>query len=191
MIRFIDNTSDTYGNSISIGGGGTTIIGGGESADAAAGAVSTNGAELMYVCNDGDVTIFSNMQNGWASRKTFNFNTAGNLSVPGTVSSGSSYLIKENIKDFSVLEAQKLLKVRAVSFDFKENWGEKNQYGVIAEEVEKIIPNVVLSYGPNNTDINADNFHPKEVSYIKFIPYLIKMIQIQQEEIDQLHEKIY
>lgn len=33
MIKFIDNSSDTYGNGIAIGGGGLTIIGGGESSD--------------------------------------------------------------------------------------------------------------------------------------------------------------
>ena len=77
MIRFIDNATDTYGNGISIGGGGQTIIGGGESADAAAAQVGTAGSEIMYVCNDGEVNIFTNMQDGWASRKTFTFNADG------------------------------------------------------------------------------------------------------------------
>lgn len=35
MIRFLDNTTDTSGNGISIGGGGLTIIGGGEAATTA------------------------------------------------------------------------------------------------------------------------------------------------------------
>ena len=82
MLRFIDNTGDEYGNGISIGGGGATIIGGGESADVAAGQVS-GGSEILYLCNDGDVNIFSNMQNGWDSRKTFTFNTSGNIIANG------------------------------------------------------------------------------------------------------------
>lgn len=45
MIRFIDNTSDTYGNGISIGGGGSTVIGAGESA-------------ISYVTNGGDERLF-------------------------------------------------------------------------------------------------------------------------------------
>lgn len=45
MIRFIDNTSDNYGNGISIGGGGSTVIGAGESA-------------MSYVTNDGDERLF-------------------------------------------------------------------------------------------------------------------------------------
>jgi hypothetical protein len=58
MIRFIDNTSDIYGNGISIGGGGQTIIGGGESADALVGQAGTAGAEVMWICNDGDIDFF-------------------------------------------------------------------------------------------------------------------------------------
>ena len=45
MIRFIDNTSDIYGNGISIGGGGSTVIGAGESA-------------MSYVANGGDERLF-------------------------------------------------------------------------------------------------------------------------------------
>lgn len=45
MIRFIDNTSDNYGNGISIGGGGSTVIGAGESA-------------MSYVTNGGDERLF-------------------------------------------------------------------------------------------------------------------------------------
>lgn len=45
MIRFIDNTSDNYGNGISIGGGGSTVIGAGESA-------------MSYVTNGEDERLF-------------------------------------------------------------------------------------------------------------------------------------
>ena len=83
MIRFIDNTSDTYGNGIAIGGGGQTIIGGGESASVMKDNAGTAGAEDMWIGNDGDVNIYTNIQPGWASRKTFTFNSAGNLTLPG------------------------------------------------------------------------------------------------------------
>lgn len=89
MIQFIDNTNDAYGNGISIGGGGATIIGGGESAGTAAAQV-TGGSEILYLCNDGDVNIFSNVQNGWDGRKTFTFNASGNLVVPSGCRIGES-----------------------------------------------------------------------------------------------------
>lgn len=85
MIRFIDNASSGDGNGISIGGGGQTIIGGGESASTAAAQVGTAGSEVMYVCNDGNVDIISNLQNGWDSRKVMTFNTSGYLMLPSYI----------------------------------------------------------------------------------------------------------
>lgn len=67
MIRFIDNTNDNYGNGIAIGGGGPTIIGGGESADAAANSLGTVGNENMWICNDGAIEFYPNLQNGWTT----------------------------------------------------------------------------------------------------------------------------
>lgn len=82
MIKFIDNTTDGNGNGIYIGGGGQTIIGGGESANAMAGQVGTAGGEIMYIGNDADVHIHTNLQNGWSSKKTFTFGSGGRLTIP-------------------------------------------------------------------------------------------------------------
>lgn len=81
MISFIDNATDSYGNGIAIGGGGQTIIGGGESASTASAQVGTAGSEIMYVCNDQDVYIYTNLQDAWANRKTFGFSTGGHFYV--------------------------------------------------------------------------------------------------------------
>lgn len=81
MVRFIDNTSDAYGNGIVIGGGGQTIVGGGESSTEMMNQAGTSGTEIMYIGNDTDVNIYTNLQNGWSSRKTFTFDTSGNLTA--------------------------------------------------------------------------------------------------------------
>lgn len=54
MIRFIDNTSDIYGNGISIGGGGSTVIGAGESAMSY---VTNGGDERLFLLSDGAINI--------------------------------------------------------------------------------------------------------------------------------------
>lgn len=54
MIRFIDNTSDNYGNGISIGGGGSTVIGAGESAMSY---VTNGGDERLFLLSDGAINI--------------------------------------------------------------------------------------------------------------------------------------
>lgn len=54
MIRFIDNTSDTSGNGISIGGGGSTVIGAGESAMSY---VTSGGDKRLFLLSDNSVNI--------------------------------------------------------------------------------------------------------------------------------------
>lgn len=54
MIRFIDNTSDNYGNGISIGGGGSTVIGAGKSAMSY---VTNGGDERLFLLSDGSINI--------------------------------------------------------------------------------------------------------------------------------------
>lgn len=77
MITFVDNKVDTYGNGICIGGGGLTIIGGGESASEALKQHTSGGDENMIVANDAAIDFFSNVQNGWNSRKVGSFDTSG------------------------------------------------------------------------------------------------------------------
>ena len=64
MIKFIDNTSDTYGNGIAIGGGGLTIIGGGESSDIIKNAASSGGDERLVLANDSGIEFYTNCQEG-------------------------------------------------------------------------------------------------------------------------------
>ena len=77
MITFVDNNADTYGNGICIGGGGLTIIGGGESASEALKQHTSGGDENMIVANDDAIDFFSNVKNGWNSRKVGSFDTSG------------------------------------------------------------------------------------------------------------------
>ena len=77
MITFVDNNADTNGNGICIGGGGLTIIGGGESASEALKQHTSGGDENMIVANDAAIDFFSNVQNGWNSRKVGSFDTSG------------------------------------------------------------------------------------------------------------------
>lgn len=113
----------------------------------------------------------------------------------GTIAlTSSSRRIKENIRDITEEEAQKLLDIDVVKFDYKEGWGDgkKNHAGFIAEDVQKIIPETVIAnknYDPN-LPIDVEYNFPPEMDYQKFIPYLVKMVQIQQQEINELKAAI-
>lgn len=102
----------------------------------------------------------------------------------------SSKKVKENIVPMNETEARKILEVEAVNFDYIEAvGGAKGQHGVIAEDVYKIIPAVVTvpeDYDPESTDVR----NTLGVDYSKFVPYLIKMVQVQQKQIIALKEAL-
>ncbi len=99
----------------------------------------------------------------------------------------SSVHIKTNIEDITDDEAKKLLKLRPVSFDYIN--GDSNQCGLIAEEVMEILPNTV-SIPDDYTEFDPNEpWNTPSIDYSKYVPYLIKMIQIQQQEIDELKRR--
>ncbi len=92
----------------------------------------------------------------------------------------SSIRYKESIRDISEEEADKLLNLRPVTYKYKHP-GDINRYpGLIAEEVREEIPLVVTFDSEGR---------PDSLDYSKFVPYLIKKMQMQQEEINGLKEQ--
>ena len=143
-----------------------------------------------------------NLKNAVATQSLSNgglisYNTAGDAyaKVGGsTFQTLSSRLVKSNIKNISDDKAEKLLDLRPVTFDILH--GNKYQPGMIAEEVEEVLPELV--YIPENYDeeeakekIERGEFADvPSLDYSKFVPYLIKLAQIQQKEIDELRERL-
>lgn len=87
MIKFIDNTVDSYGNGIIIGGGGVVIVGSGESAtstlaDTALGI--TGGMEKLFLTSDGDIVFYTGLDTT-AGRKNMVFDGSGHLTVQTSV----------------------------------------------------------------------------------------------------------
>lgn len=96
----------------------------------------------------------------------------------------SSRRYKKNIEDISDKRANLLDNIRVVTYDYKNEKNGKNLAGVIAEEVEKIIPEVV-TYTEINGEKVADG-----VDYSKFVPYLIKKVQMLQDKINKVEKKV-
>lgn len=103
--------------------------------------------------------------------------TVGNTVTAQHFDNVSDISLKENITPLTdTINILNLLN--PVSFDWK-NTGEKS-FGLIAQEVEEIIPEIVHS--------KDDNM--KTVSYIQLIPLLIQVIKDQQEQINNINNKI-
>ena len=102
-----------------------------------------------------------------------------------TISSASSKRVKRNIENITDADAEKLLDLRPVSFEYVYAPGE-TYHGLIAEEVQKVLPELVVIPKDYNPDDDTDMLHIPRLCYTDFIPYLIRLCQIQQKEIDAL-----
>jgi len=84
----------------------------------------------------------------------------------------SDQKLKENVK---TLDGKKVLEMRGVSFDRVDTG--KASSGVIAQEMEKVAPELVIDDGKY-----------KGVAYGNIVGYLIEAIKDQQKQIDELKE---
>ncbi|MDR6923672.1 MULTISPECIES: tail fiber domain-containing protein [Chryseobacterium] len=111
------------------------------------------------------------------------------LDVAGTVKASaidynSDERLKQNITP--IQSSNELLsKLRPVSYFWNEKGKKKGgnaqlQYGLIAQEVEKVLPNIV----------NTDNEGYKSVNYNELIPLLLQTVQEQDKKIDELQREI-
>lgn len=94
--------------------------------------------------------------------------------------SNSSRRYKENITELTESVADRLLKIKTYHFDYKKDYGNKDMYGVIAEEVEQVHKNAVL----------YRNAEPDAVDYTRFIPLLIKKVQMQDKKLKYLENVV-
>ena len=96
-----------------------------------------------------------------------------------TVNQSSSRKVKENIKPIE--DAKKILELDAVSFDYKNKSLGTDKRGFIAEDVQKILPNLVT---PETEEKTAS------LDYIGMIPYLQAVLKEQEQHIKELEEKL-
>ena len=104
------------------------------------------------------------------------------LFVVGSITNTSDQKLKENITTISRKEADAILQVCPKKYNFINDDEKKQHYGVIAQELELVYPELVDS-------IELDG-STKTVNYIELIPILICKIQQMQEEIDELQKNV-
>lgn len=101
----------------------------------------------------------------------------------------SSKRFKHNIKDMTEERALKVLDMRPITFDYNEGvpcaTRGINKAGFIAEELEKVVDDLVIYERKEN-----DEEIPLSVQYEGLTPYLVKLCQMQQKQIDELTARI-
>lgn len=106
------------------------------------------------------------------------WNQVGDGSLKYHIDRSSDRRLKKNIFDSNVNALDLINQLRMKTFDFIDT-GIHEEVGLIAQEVEEILPSII-SRNPENKD---DYLH---IDYVGFVPYLIKSIQELTKKIEKL-----
>jgi hypothetical protein len=118
---------------------------------------------------------------GWsASANRWQLDMSGNGTFAGNVTANSDRKLKENIEVITNA-LQKVQAIRGVTFTRNDQEDKiKRHTGVIAQEVEAVLPEVVAE----------DNLGIKNVAYGNMVGLLIEAIKEQQKQIEEQNKRI-
>jgi len=127
-----------------------------------------------------------------AYRLDFHMNHIGNLHIRGGYHKLSDIREKKNIKSLDRINSlDKVLKLNPVTFEWKDESIKGEKLGLIAQEVEAVVPNAVEE-NDTSTPMAGQEPEPsrKSIDYEALIPLLISSIQNQQQQINQLRKQL-
>jgi hypothetical protein len=136
----------------------------------------TVNATKMAMYND-NVRFYTSMTVAGSGAPSYQLDVKGTIRATGDVIAYSDQRVKENIHTIDNA-LDKVSQMRGVSFN---KIGDDNKsVGVIAQEIEKILPEVV----------HEDDKGMKSVAYGNIVGVLIEAIKEQQKQIDELKDII-
>lgn len=103
---------------------------------------------------------------------------SGNLTIQGEYFKTSDSSLKTNIQNLSDSLA-KILELRGVTFNWKNRVDEKENIGFIAQEIEKIFPELV--HGEDGQ---------KSVNYVSLVPVLVEAVKELDEKNKELEARL-
>ena len=178
------------GSSLSTGSG-NTFVGGAAGSLATSGANNTflgQGANLAFGANNlsyaaaiGSGAQVSTNNTIVIGRPVDTVQIPGNLVVSGTFSNPSDARLKQNIQSLHY-GLSEVMRLRPVTWQWKTQPTGKPQLGMIAQEVEPVMPELVIH------DTNSSQ--PLTMNYMGFLPVMVKAMQQQQEEIKRQQNQI-
>jgi len=159
----------------------------------------TNGSGSITISAPQDIATTSNPQFGSLGIGTAASGTAGEIRATNQI---TSYYSDERLKEdiVEITDAlEKVMALRGVTYkpnSIAESLGYKkqNEVGVIAQDVEKVLPEAVKP-APfdimlfENTEISKSGENYKTVQYEKLVPLLIEAIKELNKEVQQLKGK--
>ena len=181
----------TFSEAMRIDSGGSLLI----STTSSSGNATGGSSNIGSVIGGGTITsqrndssnMFLSKASGFTEGILINFfaigTSRGNISTNGVNTSyntSSDYRLKEDLKEYNGLNIIRKLK----TYDFK--WKDTNirDYGMMAHELQEILPNYVTG---NKDEVNNNGtIKTQAVDYSKLVPLLVKSIQEQQSQIEEL-----
>jgi hypothetical protein len=109
---------------------------------------------------------------------------AGNATFAGNVTAYSDIRLKENIVNVDNA-LDKVCSMRGIYYNMIEDTTKSRRLGLVAQEVEKILPEVVIEAKPED-----DKESVLSVDYGNIVALLIEGMKEQQEQINQLKKEI-
>ena len=135
-----------------------------------------------YYCDNAANQGFLTTSGGWS----FKVDNSGNATATGNVTAYSDVRLKENIQPLEN-SLDKVMRLRGVSYTRKDTGS--HEIGVIAQEVEDVIPEFVHISDGVATDENA-LADVRSVDYGRMVSVLIEAIKEQQVQIEELKEAV-
>ena len=137
-----------------------------------------NAGGFFGEATDGQGGYFGLSNNNGVTQTIYGYGSSGQLVCVSLVQT-SSRKVKDNIAPIE--DGAKILELDAVRFDYKDKEQGTNKRGFSAEDVAKVLPNLVTP----ETDET-----PATLDYIGMIPYLQDCLKKQDAKIKELEDRI-
>jgi len=178
----------TATNNLVLGSGGTTermrITSGGDTVIGGGALLAQGSLSIAPLGDDGAAVMYFNRANTSADSQCIQFMNDGSIkggitynSTSATFNTSSDYRLKEDLQDFAGLDMVSKIPV----YDFKWKADESRSYGVMAHELQDVLPQAVTG--------KKDAEDMQQVDYSKIVPLLVKSIQELKAEVDKLKQE--
>ena len=136
-----------------------------------------SGYSQIYLRTNSDQALFVQR---FYNTNSGTLQNVGNIMLSGTSTAfqtSSDYRLKEDLQDFKGLDMVSKIPV----YDFKWKSDESRSYGVMAHELQEVLPQAVSG--------EKDAEEMQGVDYSKIVPLLVKSIQELKAEVDKLKQE--
>jgi hypothetical protein len=139
------------------------------------------GVKQFYVGTGSTVSwIYKKLLNGLTVQTPADKNKPvlinNDLIVTGSIYNTSDIKLKKNINEIDIDKVDNLLSLKPMKFEYLSDTKNKIHYGFIAQEVEKIYPEL----------IGTNDIGYKTINYQEILPLMLAKMKTMEEEINEL-----